>query len=98
MDKNLDMNSLVNYNSNSDSVTLTGYKNDTTSLTWDYWREWQYPIQDYWTYPVYINTPRYEDTYKKAFSIAKLLLKKKLLVSRKLVDFIGLVEEIVKEL
>ena len=96
MDK-LNMNSMVEYNSSSDSVSYTT-DGSTDTLTWDYWRYYPDTIREYYPYPVYYGTTRYEDTYKKAFSIAKLLLKEKLLVSRKLKDFIGLVEKIAKEL
>ena len=91
------MNAMVSYNAVNDNVTWGSESN----LSWDYWREWEvYPnwYQPDWSYPVYFDTLRYEDTYKKAFSIAKLLLKENLLVSRKLKDFIGLVEKIAKEL
>jgi len=90
---NLNMNAVVHYNGSSDTLTC-----GNTAISWDYWRWYPDVITEYYTYPTYINTPVYEDKYKKAFNIAKLLLKKKLLVSRKLKDFIGLVEEIVKEL
>jgi len=90
---NLNMNDNVYYDSSSDSINCGNF-----TLTWDYWRWYPEVIREYWAYPLYLNTPVYEDKYKKAFNIAKLLLKKKLLVSRKLKDFIGLVEEIVKEL
>ena len=92
------MNAMVSYSASSDSIIWGTDTAGSTNLCWDYWRTYPDPIREYYSYPVYINTPRYEDTYKKAFSIAKLLLKKKLLVSRKLKDFIGLVEEIAKEL
>jgi len=39
-----------------------------------------------------------KDNFEKAFKIAKMLLAKKILKSRKLSDFIGLVEMIAKEL
>ena len=89
----LDMNASVNYLAIDDSITTSG-----TTFTWDYWRDWPEPAVKYFRYPVYAEKTMYEDTYKKAFKIAKLLLKKKLLVSRKLRDFIRLVEEIAKEL
>ena len=90
MESQMNMDSLVTYCSESNSVNCNG-------TTFDY---------DWYTYPVireyypnyYYSYPIYQDNYKKAFNIAKLLLKKDLLVSRKLKDFIGLVEEIAKEL
>ena len=91
----LNINDNVFYNSSPNSVAC-----GSDNLSWDYWRQYPDFYRQYYSYPVYINTntTRYEDTYKKAFNIAKLLLKKNLLVSKKLKDFIGLVEEIAKEL
>jgi hypothetical protein len=99
MDK-LDMNAMVSYNATSDTLALGGNASSiyVGDFGWDYWRQYPETIKEYYPYPVYYGTTRYEDNYKKAFNIAKLLLKKNLLVSRKLKDFIGLVEEIVKEL
>ena len=95
----LNMNAELSYNSSSDSLTIdSGTTTSDCYFDYDYWGKYPELIREYYTYPVYINTSRYEDTYRKAFNIAKLLLKKKLLVSRKLKDFIGLVEEIAKEL
>lgn len=48
----------------------------------------------YHTYPVYIN----EDKYGKAFRIAKMLLAKGLLSSKKLVDVMKLIEFVAGEL
>jgi len=93
---------IVSYNAVEDSVTYENISYDyrgseTSTLDWNYYTTspeivYYYP---YYSYPYY-SYP--EDTYKKAFNIAKLLLKKNLLASRKLKDFIGLVEEIAKEL
>jgi len=88
---------IVSYNAVEDSVTYGNYtQSGTSTLDWNYYTypeiRYYYP---YYSYPYY-SYP--EDTYKKAFNIAKLLLKKNLLASRKLKDFIGLVEEIAKEL
>lgn len=95
MKDKIDLNANVSYNASNDSLT---YGNGT-DLPCDYWTSpWYEPIREYYSYPVYINNPIYEDKHKKAFNIAKLLLKKKLLSSRKLKDFIALVEEIVNEL
>lgn len=62
------------------------------SYSWyrDYYRPWADTTTVYHSYPVV----RYEDDYKKAFEIAKYLLKEKLLVSNRLPDFISLVEKI----
>ena len=93
----LNMNAMVSYSATDDGI-YAGVGTGASSIDWDYWK-WHQPIvREYYPLPVYYGTTRYEDTYKKAFSIAKLLLKKKLLVSRRLKDFIGLVEEIAKEL
>jgi hypothetical protein len=98
MDK-LNMDANVSYNASSDSISLQGTGSSSFTLDNSYWvQPWYEPIREYYSYPVYVNTPIYEDKHKKAFNIAKLLLKEKLLVSRKLKDFIGLVEKIVKEL
>lgn len=99
----LNMNALVSYDASDNSIRweeLNPYytSNDFGRLTWDYWIDYPEIIREYYPCPTYLYTTRYEDTYKKAFNIAKLLLKKNLLVSRKLKDFIGLVEEIAKEL
>jgi len=104
-----DMNALVSYNSGSDSVQWTSgtttsgsFGDDSTTnayyhlFDWDYYRTYPETVVKY--YPSYVGLERNEDTYKKAFAITKLLLKKNLLKSRKLKDFIGLVEEIAKEL
>lgn len=88
------MNTELSYNVSNDSLNLTG----GNYFNWDYWKIWPDTLREYYPYPAYYGTTRYEDIYKKAFNIAKLLLKKNLLVSRKLKDFIGLVEEIAKEI
>jgi len=86
-------NITVGYDSSSDNVTYYD-GTETCPFEWDYWSQ---PIyREY--YPIYCNHPVYRDNYKKAFSIAKMLLKKNLVVSKRLKDFIGLVEEIAKEL
>ena len=90
----LNMNSLVNYDEQSDSLYCGDWENITYPINYDWYT---YPIvREY--YPIYCSYPIYEDKYKKAFNIAKLLLKNNWLISRKLKDFIGLVEEIEKEL
>lgn len=71
------------------SVDYGWYRTD-----WIPWQEAHYP--DYYVYPYY---PTFsESKFDKAFRVAKLLLKKDLLISHKLQDFIQLVEEIAKEL
>lgn len=110
----LNMNSMVSYEPKNDAVVLDNrtmsenYCSDGTGdgagtyrspfFEWDYWRTCPETIKEWFPTPIYYGTTKYEDTYKKAFSIAKLLLKEKFLVSRKLKDFIGLVEKIAKEL
>lgn len=60
-----------------------------------YHNHWQ-PSVIHEYYPWYIGGTTYihEDKYQKAFAIAKSLLKDKLLVSSKVVDFVALVERI----
>jgi len=89
----LNMNDNGYYNSSFDRINY-----GSIILTWDHLHSRPEVIKEYYAYPLYPNAPVYGDKYKKAFNIAKLLLKKKLLVSRKLEDFIELVEEIAKEL
>ena len=90
---NLNMNDNVYYDSSFDRINY-----GSSILTWDHLHTCPQVIREYYAYPLCPNASAYEDKYKKAFNIAKLLLKKKLLVSRKLEDFIELVEEIAKEL
>ena len=84
----------LNYNTSSNSLT---YGEGSSSLNWGWYGEYWIPYYQpyYVSYPVYITD---KDKFEKAFKIGKLLLKKKLLKSRKLKDFIGLIEEIAKEL
>ena len=92
----MDENSTVGYCNNT---VFFGEEtsHDGTTLEWNYYET--YPeVREWYPLPPYYGTTKYEDVYKKAFNIAKLLLKKKLLKSRKLKDFIGLVEEIAKEI
>jgi hypothetical protein len=59
-----------------------------------YHHNWQ-PAVIHEYYPWYGGTTIiHEDKYSKAFAIAKMLLKDKLLVSAKVVDFIALVERV----
>jgi hypothetical protein len=99
-------NQLVSYNASNDSLSCglsRGWTNTSSTLEFntgncfDWYREVWYPYYQpyYVSYPVYITE---KDKFEKAFKIAKLLLKENLLVSRKLKDFIGLVEKIAKEL
>jgi len=91
-------NQTVNYSATSDSITFGSNITFTDSgncYGW-YQQEWYPYYQPYYvSYPVYITE---KDKFQKAFNIAKLLLKEKLLVSRKLKDFIALIEKIAKEL
>ena len=85
-------NQSINYSATNDSIT---YSNNTINCDW-YQACWYPYYQPYYvSYPVYITD---KDKFEKAFRVAKLLLKEKLLKSRKLKDFIGLVEKIAKEL
>lgn len=75
---------------------------DNNSISFDWYRDTYRPYVEKYYYP-YTSTITYhtverEDKFKKAFTIAKLLLKKKMLESRKLPDFITLVEMIANEL
>jgi len=90
-------NQMVSYNNASDSIkfwsgtTLTDIGYDESNCYEWYKNTW---CPYYISYPVYIE----KDKFEKAFNIAKLLLKENMLVSRKLKDFIELVEKIAKEL
>lgn len=90
---------MVSYNATNDSISFggSGGSFSTTGECYEWYQNCWYPYYQpyYVSFPVYINE---KGKFDKAFSIAKLLLKKKLLVSRKLKDFIALVEEIAKEL
>lgn len=84
----------VTYNNTYDSVAISNWETGT-STDWytsagstDYYVTWPWYYKC-WHYPVVR-----EDKFEKAFSIAKMLLKKKLLASRRLTDFIQLVEDI----
>lgn len=95
-------NQMVSYCASSDSISLgSGSMAATNSFDssscYEWYHETWYPYYRpyYITYPYYVSD---KDKFEKSFKIAKLLLKKRLLVSRKLKDFIALVEEIAKEL
>jgi len=94
-------NMMISYSATSDAVYCGSDLSitDGTTLDYNWYRETWYPYYIY-TYPTYYTTYTCvkEDAFKKAFKIAKMLLAKKLLKSRKLKDFIGLVEMIAKEL
>ncbi len=92
------LNSLVKYEARNDSLQL----GMNTTLNWDWHRTYPETIVEkhyhYPTYPAPNISVVYEDRYKKAFMLAKKLLKEKRLVSRKLSDFLELVEIIVGEI
>lgn len=92
MNGSIDENAIVNYSS-LDNVINCG----ELSLNWDWYQNHWYPYYQpyYVSYPIYISN---KDKFEKAFKIAKSLLNKRLVSSRKLKDFIALVEEIAKEL
>jgi len=91
-------NMTVSYSAINDTVSIFELdKNqkrmdDTTTLSYDRYQEFWRPHFEY-TDPC----PS-KDNFEKAFKIAKMLLAEKILKSRKLSDFIGLVEMIAKEL
>jgi len=87
-------NQNVNYFQQGDTV---GFKQSADYIDYDWYRQTWYPYYQpyYETYPVYIKD---KDSFEKAFAVAKLLLKKNLLNSKKLKDFISLVEDIAKVL
>jgi len=90
-------NQIVSYNARNDNISIGSNIISTSSDCYNWYQQEWYPYyQPYYVlYPVYITE---KEKFEKAFKIAKLLLKKKLLVSRKLKDFISLVEEVAKEL
>lgn len=97
-------NIMVSYSKKNDSINLYGGRIDSSTTTaggmfsdinnypYEWYREIWYPCFEY-TY----SCPS-KDAFEKAFKIAKMLLANKLLKSRKLSDFIELVEIIAKEL
>jgi hypothetical protein len=100
------MKATIAYQSSNDTISLAGFESPNYLGMLDY--DW---YQDYWTpvtekhYHKYMPVTEYrtqiirsEDTYKKAMTIGKILLRKRLLKSNKLKDFIELVEMIAKEI
>lgn len=94
----------IAYESSNNSITLTGF--DTPNYTgipsWDWYQDHWIPATER-RYITIISPAEYrshiissEDTYKKSFAVAKLLLEKNMLKSNKLRDFIELVEMIAK--
>lgn len=63
---------------------------DFTYHPWDWYRDyhWQYPQIVTHSYPVY------EDRTKKALSIVKMLMEKKIIHPEKIKDFVEIVEKI----
>jgi hypothetical protein len=98
---------MVSYSADSDSVGVSNwgyYDSSGTQVAGDYTLSWRW-YDDYWRpfateKHIYHHDSliSYEDKFEKAFGIAKMLLKKKLLASRRLNDFIQLVEMIAAEL
>ena len=89
----------VQLGSLGDNTSDLLYRPSVTGIDWNWYNTWWQPtiVKEY--YPSYTTTMvREEDKFKKAFSVAKLLLKKKILNSRKLPDFIQLVEMIAEEI
>jgi hypothetical protein len=87
-------NSINLYGGKSDNLAATagGTSNDINDYPYEWYRENWRPCFEY-TDPC----PS-KDNFEKAFKVAKMLLAEKLLKSRKLSDFIELVEMIAKEL
>lgn len=91
-------NMTVSYSAINDTVSIFELdKNqkrmdDTTTMSYDWYQEFWRPCFEYTDH-----SPS-KDNFEKAFKIAKMLLAEKLLKSRKLSDFIELVEMIAKEL
>ena len=100
------MKSEVSYNSGDvslasfgDSATDLTYRPSTTKIDWGWYQNYWNPtiIREY--YPSYVTqVVTEEDKFKKAFKVAKLLLKQRLLNSRKLPEFIKLIELIAGEI
>ena len=98
-------NMTVRYSASNDSVgfadtttsgwlTTTYPDDNTTWVTWPWYHEYYHPWHHYHEYHPHGTWVQSEDKFEKAFAVAKMLLKKKLLASRKLPDFISLVEGI----
>ncbi len=101
----------VNYCANNDSLSFstsdaadTSLKNYSLGLStldmngsYGWWHDWYCP-RYYPDYPTYITHTITEDKFKKAFNIAKMLLKERLLVSHRLPDFVKLVEKIADQI
>jgi len=64
-------------------------------LNYDWYKQYWQPAVIHEYYPWYAGVSIiHEDKYQKAFAIAKMLLKDKMLANAKVVDFIALVEKI----
>ncbi len=91
----------------NNSVTLVGggagdsfdgiAHTDFNGLDYGFYKDYIKPNYSYWPEHRY-HTVIHEDKYERAFKIAKMLLTKELLISRKVKDFIGLVEMIANEI
>ncbi len=95
-------NALVDNNSSGEMIGFMQTTDEGTTthaalnLNYGFYNDQYVPwyTNYYHTYPVYIN----EDKYGKAFRIAKMLLAKGLLSSKKLVDVMKLIELVAAEL
>lgn len=88
------LNQIVSYSVNDNSLnigqTTSGTLNDLVYRPYDWSYYWQ-PI----LYPQYIHTEIQVDKYKKAFEIAKMLMKD-YIESTKVKDFMEMVDKIAK--
>jgi hypothetical protein len=65
------------------------------NLGYDWYRQYWQPAVIHEYYPWYGGTTIvHEDKFQKAFAVAKMLLKEKMLAQTRVVDFITLVEKI----
>jgi hypothetical protein len=84
-----------------DSVTTAAKSWDNSSLSFDWYEHNYRPYVEKYYYPYYptvVSTTVKEDKFEKAFTIAKKLLKTDMLNSKRLPDFIQLVEMIASEI
>jgi hypothetical protein len=80
------------YNASSDSINW-----GNSTLDWDFYHK-DWVTTNHYYYPYHPSYIAQEADFNKAFNIAKMLLKKDLLASKRLKDFITLVEAIAQEL
>ena len=77
------------------TTTAGGWVGDSKTTCWNYWQDYYYPYVIRESYPVYVQE-RAIDKGKKAFEIIKILKDKKLVNIDKVVDFITLMDELIK--